>query len=374
MLLENKLRESFDDKTANALFEFGKNEGVDFWPMLRTIFDSLRQGLIVADHAGKIVIFNAAAQKIMGYAAEDVVGHASLWDFCESCEEPPVFQQSLKQGRSFPAEEVEMAVKNSNLAVGVSVTPLYTKTGQLQGAMATIRDLDAWRARQREQKSLARLASIGRIISAIAHEINNPLQAVRTSLELGLDPRKTAARREEYLHTADQEIERIVRVIGQMRNFYRPNPTERTSANIELVVREALFLLEKHFQKAQVEIETYFQPALPPVSAIDYQLKQVFLNLLLNALEAMPNGGKLKVETRLASDNMLAIVFTDDAEPADAIKIEQIFDPFAGNRSDGLGLGLSVSQEIISELGGHIEARLCDKPACGHILTVYLPY
>lgn len=362
-----------DDITAKALAEFSQREGEEFWPLLSNIFDGIRQGLIVADRRGRIVVFNQTAQKIMGYAASDVVGHCLLWDFCENCDKPPVFQQSLLQGRDFPAEEVEMYAKNSNLALGVRVTPLYTQAGELQGAWATIRDLDAWRAEERQQRSLVKMASIGRIISAVAHEINNPLQTVRTSLELGLDPRKNSAKRKEYLHTADQEINRIAKIIGQMRNFYRTNLVEKTSTDVNQTLGDALSLLQKPFQQAQVEITLALQPDLPLVWAIDYQLEQVFLNLLLNALEAMPHGGKLEVESRLAAENLVAVIFTDNAEASASLKIDQLFDPFAGNRSGGLGLGLSVSQEIIAELGGHIEARLCEKTDCGHILTVYLP-
>lgn len=372
LLVEMTPQLASEDVAANALFEFAYNERDDFWPMLRTIFDSVNQGIIVANRYGRVTIFNQKAQQIMGYTTEDVVGRCLLWDFCDSCESPPVFQKSLMEGQCFPPTEIEMYTKDSSVALGVRVTPLYNKDNELQGAVATIRDLGAWRARKREQRSLVRMASIGRIVSAIAHEINNPLQTVRTSLELGFDPRKSSERRQEYLRTADQEISRIAKIIGQMRKFYRPSAAEEIESDVNEVINDALYILEENLQKAGVEIQTNLAADLPLVQMVGYQLEQVFLNLLLNALETMPKGGKLRVESYRSDLNTITVSFTDNAELKNDISIEELFDPFAGNRTDGLGLGLSVSQEIIAEVGGRIEAKLTD-PSGGYILTVYLP-
>ncbi len=354
-----------------ALQELAQHEQQGFWELLAGVFDSLTQGMIIADHNGRVVVFNKQAETIMGYQAAEVVGRLSLWDFCEECDKPPLFRESLLSGQSFPEEEVEMNVKDSRRGpVGVKVTPLYGQDGMLKGALATLRSLDEIRAREQERKSLVRLASIGRIISAIAHEINNPLQTVRTSLELGLDPRKTPARRRAYLQAADQEITRISRVIRQMRDFYRPNPGQKRPTDVNATLGEALDLLSKKLLQAEVEVELDLATDLPAVSLIDYQLEQVFLNLILNALETIPHNGKLIISTRVDHSHVL-VAFHDSAEPLHPNHAANLFDPFAvEGRAGELALGLSVSHEIIHELGGSIEIQSDG----GNTLLVRLPY
>lgn len=353
-----------------ALQQMAAKDGSRFWYMLAGVFDGLNQGVIVADRSGQVVIFNKIAEQIMGFEAAEVVGHRSLWDFCEECDRPPLFRQSLSHGESFPEEEVEMTGKDTQHgSVGVKVTALYGPDNCLEGALAIIRSLDEIRQHEQEQKSLVRLAAIGRIISAVAHEINNPLQTVRTSLELALDPRKSPERRHEYLRAADQEISRISRIIGQMRSFYRPTPGEKRSTPLNDKLQEAVSLLEKPLREAGVEIELELEASLPSVNLIDYQLEQVFLNLILNAIEAMPEGGRLVIRSYRAELNRIAVSFRDSAANLEQDALERLFDPLESRRNNALGIGLSVSREIISELGGTIEAS----SGKGTTLTVYLP-
>ena len=367
----NRHRQVAEDQATAVLQNLAGMEGQHFWEMLVGVFNGLKRGMIVADRSGQVVVYNEAAQEIMGYRADEVIGRVSLWDFCEECERPPLFRESLLRGQGFPEEEVEMTRKDGRGGpIGVKVTGLYGSNRELIGALATIRSLDDLRAREREHKSLVRMASIGRIISAVAHEINNPLQAVRTSIELGLDPRKSAERRQEYLHAAEYEIGRITRVIGQMRDFYRPNPGQKGPTNVNATLEEALGLLDKQFSKTGVQITLKLASDLPPVSLIDYQLEQVFLNLGLNALETMPEGGQLTVWTEVDESRNVLVSWHDSARPIDPAQAASVFDPFASHaRADGLALGLSVSREIVTELGGSIEVH----PANANTLVVKLP-
>ncbi len=351
-----------------ALQKLAAQSGPRFWEILAGIFDGLDQGIIVTDRTGQVVVFNRAAEQIMAYRADEIIGRSSLWDFCEECNHPPLFRESLMQGNSFPEEEVEMSDKH-NRTVGVKVTALYAEGGRLEGALATIRSLDEIRQREQEQKSLVRLASIGRIISAVAHEINNPLQTVRTSLELALDPRKSQERRRHYLQTADQEISRIAQIIRQMRAFYRPTPGEKQQCNLNDKLHDAIHLLEKPLSEANVKVELALDPSISTISLIDYQLEQVLLNLILNAIETMPDGGQLVITTSYAEAGRIAISFTDNSSSLAHHQLERVFDPLENRRNTGLGIGLSVSREIISEMGGTVEISAEN----GTTLTVYLP-
>ncbi len=354
-----------------VLKQLAEQGGSGFWEMLGGVFDNLEQGIIIADRSGRVVVFNRLAEQIMGYQANEVVGHRSLWDFCDECDRPPLFRASLSSGNSFPEEEVEMAHKNNeSTIVGVKVTALYGQDNRLEGALAVIRSLSEIRERESERKNLVRLAAIGRIISAVAHEINNPLQTVRTSLELALDPRKSAERRRQYLQAADQEINRISQVIGQMRSFYRPTPIEKQPSQLNDRVRSALNLLEKPLREAEVTVLMQLDEALPTVNLIDYQLEQVFLNLILNAIETLPDGGQLTISSQLIEPSRVAISFnTNTSNQHTPQRLEHIFDPLESRRNAGLAIGLSVSREIIHEMGGTVEVS----DVSGLTLTVYLP-
>jgi PAS domain S-box-containing protein len=370
---DNASRQRETASPMRALQALARQEENNFWELLASVFHNLKQGIILADRSGRVVMFNHAAEKIMGYRAGEVVGHLALWDFCEERNRYPLFRESLLLGTNFPEEEVEICGKSQQYgSFNVKVTPLYGQSGALKGAMATLPDVEELRIRERERRNLERLASIGRIISAVAHEINNPLQTVRTSLELGLDPRKTPARRREYLETADHEICRISRVIGQMRDFYNPNPGLRRPTNVNAIVREALIFLERQIKQIGVQVTLDLAPDLPTVSLIDYQLKQVFLNLILNALEMMPQGGQLVVSTWVdAEAGNVLVAFRDSAQPLPPSYAADLFNPFAAIDRDGeLALGLSVSREIVNEMGGSIEIQ----PADGNTLIVHLPY
>jgi two-component system sensor histidine kinase AtoS len=363
----NSIKKTEAEIPLAALQKLAADKGSQFWYFLAEVFDTLHQGVIVADQSGLVVIFNKRAEQIMGYSAAEVLGRSSLWDFCEECDRPPLFRESLSNGQSFPEEEVEMSGRNGT--IGVRVTALYGPDGRLEGALATLRSLDEVRQREKEQKNLVRLAAIGRIISAVAHEINNPLQTVRTSLELALDPRKSTERRRDYLQAADQEISRISRIIGQMRSFYRPTPGEKQATVVNAKLQEAITLLEKPLGEAGVQVEFDLAEHLPEVNLIDYQLEQVFLNLILNALEEMPENSKLYISSRLEETDRIAISFRYKAPQSGRVELDHLFDPLANRRSHALGIGLSVCREIISELGGTIEATTNG----GLTLTVYLP-
>jgi len=364
---KNQSKQITRPASLEALQVLAAKEGSHFWEMLTGVFDSLNQAIIIADRNGRVVVFNQVAEQVMGYQASQVVGRSSLWDFCEECDRPPLFRESLSNGHSFPEEEVEMNATQGT--VGVKVTALYGQDGQLEGALAVVRSLDEIRQQEHERKNLVRLAAIGRIIAAVAHEINNPLQTVRTSLELALDPRKSEERRHHYLKAADQEISRIAHVIGQMRSFYRPSPGQKHPTHSNDKLRDAISLLQKPLSEAKVEVELSLDETLPPLNLLDYQLEQVFLNLILSAVEDMPEGGKLLIGSRRSGPKQIAISFTDARSHLGQVQLERLFDPMESRSKLGLGIGLSVSREIITELGGTIEAS----SEGGTTLTVYLP-
>ena len=207
---------------------------------------------------------------------------------------------------------------------------------------------------QRKLIQAEKMAAIGRLTASIAHEVNNPLQAVRNCLHLVDRHDLTPEKRKEYLVLANSEVERLMDTIRQMLDFSRPSTRDRVATDMNQLVETVLALLEKQLQKQEIRVETLFDPHLPLVLVVRNQIQQVFFNILLNAMEAMPNGGKIKITTG-QDQEFVEVIFEDTGPGVSESQQAQIFEPFISSKPHGTGLGLSVSYTILDAHGGKLE-------------------
>ncbi len=231
------------------------------------------------------------------------------------------------------------------------------------------------RASQARLVQSVKLAAMGKLAASIAHEINNPLQAVQSCMYLvseAADPQDPNTR---YLDIARQELERIARIVQRMLDFYRPGDEGRRPTAVGTLLDDVLTLMHKQLEQGHVQVQTDYEPDLPIVMAVADHLKQVFLNIILNALEAMPQGGLLRisVSTHQAEDGQrtVSIAFQDTGVGIPEEALDQIFDPFYSTRPGGTGLGLAVSYDIVARHGGRIEVE--SQVGQGTTFTVILP-
>lgn len=217
-----------------------------------------------------------------------------------------------------------------------------------------------------------KLAAMGRLAASIAHELNNPLQAIQNCLHLVLKRPLPEPKRRQYLEMAQEEVERLIGIVQGMLEFYRPSKGQRAPIDTNTVVENVLALAAKQLQHGQVTVHQRLAPNLPPLEAVSDQLKQVFLNIVINAVEAMPEGGDLYVDTRLTPDGRwITVSFTDTGIGLSPEEQANIFEPFYTTKTKGTGLGLSVSYGIIERHGGSIEVH--SQPGQGSRFTVKLP-
>lgn len=221
---------------------------------------------------------------------------------------------------------------------------------------------------QAQMIHVEKMAALGRLVASIAHEINNPLQAVQGCLGLGLEEITGRQRRDKlisYLQMAAGEIERIAQILARMRDFYRPSGEEMRPVDVHAILRSVLDLSQKQLQHSHVIVVCEWEKDLPPIVANPDHLKQVFLNLVLNAIDAMPEtGGTLRLRTRpdrltLADREVHAAVrleFSDSGEGIPADVLPRIFEPFFTAKKGGSGLGLAISYGIIEAHNGLITA------------------
>jgi two-component system NtrC family sensor kinase len=214
-----------------------------------------------------------------------------------------------------------------------------------------------------------KMAAVGRLAGSVAHEVNNPLQAIALHLQLiadeGLNP--TAL---EQIVIVRQEFDRIAEIVQRLLDFQRPKKGRRAQQEIPALLDEVLALAGKQLQETGIRVTLEVEEELAPISAVGDQVKQVFLNLILNAIEAMPGGGELTIRGR-GSAGQVVVSFADSGVGIAPEVMEQLFEPFFSTKHSGSGLGLAVSQEIVSAHGGTLEAGR--RPVRGAVFTVRLP-
>ncbi|MEE8391073.1 MAG: GAF domain-containing protein [Anaerolineae bacterium] len=229
-----------------------------------------------------------------------------------------------------------------------------------------------------------KMAALGRLAASIAHEINNPLQAVQGYVALagekvdGVEGWEQLAR---YLDIANTEIDRISNIVAHMREFYRPEQAGFYATDLHAVLEDVLELCGKQLQHSKIAIEREWESDLPTVWASADQLKQVFLNLALNAIDAMPKGGTLRICTAFenpvfsASEatktGFLRVELSDTGEGIPPEMLPRLFEPFVTTKEKGTGLGLSISYGIIQAHGGEI--TVTSRVNVGSTFTVLLP-
>jgi len=217
-----------------------------------------------------------------------------------------------------------------------------------------------------------KMAAIGRLAASIAHEINNPLQAIHNSLHLSLREGLEDDKRLQYLSMAQAEVQRLIEIVQRMLDFYRPSRGGVVPTDVNSIVENVLTLAHKRLQYGGVRVLTHLAPDLPPVPVVPDQITQVFLNIVINAIEAMPSGGDLRLETLLSGDGEWVLTsFQDTGQGMSPEQITNLFEPFYTTKPTGTGLGLAISYGIIERHGGAIEVS--SRPGQGATFVVKLP-
>lgn len=217
----------------------------------------------------------------------------------------------------------------------------------------------------------ARLAAIGQLAASIAHEINNPLYAARNGLFLLEEDLRDGRQDSPYLEMAREQLARIAAIIERMRDFYRPQRGELSLCDLNRLAEDTLALAGLNLRQGAIQMIFAPSPELQPVAANGDQLRQVLLNLVLNAIDAMPDGGTLTVRTRSSAE--LAVVEVQDTGLGIPDEYRpRLFEPFFTSKSNGTGLGLAISAHIVTQHNGRIEVE--SDEGVGTIFRVALPY
>lgn len=215
-----------------------------------------------------------------------------------------------------------------------------------------------------------KMATAGRLSASIAHEVNNPLQSVQNCLHLAGREDLPPEKRKEYFDLARTELERLMLTVQRTLDFYRPGATSRESTDVVEVLKNVLNLMAKQLHEAKVIVECNFSANSLKIMAVSSQVQQVFLNLILNAMDAMPEGGLLKISGRRVRGGVEFLI-KDTGPGIPAERHNNIFEPFFSTKERGTGLGLTVSYNIVTAHGGTLDLVLDQTP--GACFRLFLP-
>jgi PAS domain S-box-containing protein len=330
-----------------------------------SIIQSIGSGIIITEMNDAITYINKAGERILGYGKEELMGRPfGIFSLKEKQSAIPSFlnnpddMDTRKEGWMRRKDHTEFPV-------GFTINNHLSNRGEKIGKIVVFRDLTNVYKIQEEILRMDRLVSLGKLASGIAHELRNPLAGIKTTAQaLGEEMSEDDSRR-EYLHRITKEIDRLNDLLKTFFSFAKPQNLNLAHCHIRDIINEIIpFLIKEIADKGIRFIEAY-HPQLPNIKVDKTQIHQVFLNLFLNAIQAMPNGGELKIEASPTisdplkgfNQNYVRIVISDTGRGIPSQIVHKIFDPFFTTKPKGIGLGLSITYQIIKKHGGTIKVE-----------------
>lgn len=352
--------------------------------VLNNVIQSSPNVIIAADRKGTIIIWNKAAEETLGYTSDEVIGKLHIQKIYPEgiAKKIMALMRGTEYGgkgrlRSFPMVFVKK--DGETVQVKLSASIIYNDQYQEIASVGIFVDfeeqLDMARRLKHTQNLLLqseKLAAMGRLTSLIAHEVNNPLYGIINTLELLKTEITEDNKKRKILDMALNETERLSEMLRKMLSFARPDPDDRQLTDINRLLDEIITLHRKQFIEKNIRIKTRFEKSLSPVPASKNQLRQVFLNMITNARDAMPEGGILEIGT-MKKGETIEIRIKDTGVGICAENMDKIFDNFFTTKDDvkGVGHGLSICYTFIKEHGGDINVE--SEVNKGTVFTIVLP-
>ncbi|HET9491547.1 MAG TPA: ATP-binding protein [Methylomirabilota bacterium] len=349
------------------------------------VLAGLPDAVVAVDAGLHIVFWNAAAEELTGRSARRVQGRVVKEVFPPGASLVSRLAETIAsgEGRSEP-EAVLDTVEGRTVPVSVVTAPLFARDGSVEGAVVVVRDLSRIRQLENEVRRGETLAAAGRMAVGLAHEIRNPLGAIRGAVQLLARELGADSRLQEYTDVLKKEVDRVNRIIEMLLDLGRPVQVRRAPLNLHQLLERVTLLHQEAARAANVTFVRRYDPSLPPILGDEDRLLQVFHNLVVNALDAMKQGGRLTLTTRVSLNPLYGKVdvgggqrpmveaqVADEGPGMPAAVRARIFDPFFTTKERGLGLGLALCHRIIEEHRGAIQVDSTE--GRGTVVTCFLP-
>ena len=340
--------------------------------LLGMILESLTEGIIVTDREHRVMLFNKSAERLCPFATDDIVDKL-LWDCLADRELADFFSSTLRsQGK---AADREFTIDGSPpRLLSVSLLPLV-RGGSVEGSVVHIEDVTEKRSKEARLRRAESLASLTTLAAGVAHEIKNPLGSM--GIHLQLIQKKIAGKDcieakdiDQHLGVINEEVDRLNRIVVDFLFAVKPMDTVLEDGDVNHVIEELLQFVQPELDQSGVAVDARLSPALPLLRIDARYIKQALLNLIKNALAAMPGGGVLRIESLRSGDEVLVRIADTGMGIPDEI-MDKIFEPYFTTKPFGTGLGLTIVFKIVKEHFGDISVT--SRVGEGTTVTLALP-
>jgi PAS domain S-box-containing protein len=342
---------------------------------LAAIVDSSNDAIISMNLEGIITSWNAAANRVFGYSAEEIIGKSILTLIPEDLKhEEKEMNESIRVGRRIEHFETVRLTKDGRLFdAALSISPIKDEQGRVIGASKILRDISDRRRIEQALLQAEKIAATGRMAATIAHEINNPLEAV-TNLMYLLRSKLTDDEAKDQLAAAEEELGRVAHIARQTLGYYREHAAA-ASASLSEIARHAVTIYQPRCTAARIEIRTCFNSSRKAVVRRG-EIMQIISNLVANAIYAMPTGGLLSISVEDVNEpSGIELTISDNGMGIAPNDLPRVFEAFFTTRATfGTGIGLFVAKEFVEGHGGKISiASQTDAKSHGTTVRFFLP-
>ena len=337
------------------------------------IVESIRSGLITTDLEGTIYTINSAASEITGRAASEMAGQSIFSFFGNIRAQIEIAKDNQVDLGQLPRFETDLVTPDGfAVHIGYSISLLFSEENEPTGLIITFQDLTQIRSMEESIRRKDRLAAVGRVGAGLAHEIRNPLGAMRGAIQVLESSTPPNSIQSDLMSIILRESDRLNSIITNFLNYARPKTGNFTEVDVCEALQDTVTLLKHgpdYTEKLEVMLDLPEQPVF--IQADSTQLKQIFWNLARNAFQAMPDGGRLQITLNRVPASRIRISFEDSGGGMPPEQVEQLFEPFSNSRTGGTGLGLSIVYQIIRDHNGSINVRSAEGE--GTTITIELP-
>ncbi len=355
----------------------------------KSIIQNINAGLFITDLEGVVTFANKIAGKLLGYKVEDLLDKNIADFFMDKVEAEKFINLLSLPEKKIDNYETKFLDKDcKEIIIGINASSLDDKNNKFEGVVFLFRDLTEIYHLRNQVERMERLALLGELSAGIAHEIRNPLAGIKASAQVLQESLSHEDFRAELINRIVKEVDKSNRLLKEFFKFARPMPPRFGFFDIEMIIDSVYLLLAPRLKKNNIKFKEIFEDHIPQVYIDETQIEQVVLNLFLNAIDVMRDGGELKVTTSkrklspldtqqekyAISDQELYYVIVEISDTGKGIKpevIDKIFNPFFTTKKDGLGLGLSICSRLVEENRGKVD--VISTPGKGTTFILALP-